>query len=125
MPHLLHADITAPILDSFRFLYKELGFGFLEAPYRKGLVIELAVRGLSVKEEVPFDIVHRGVVIGHYRADMVVEGRVLVEVKATKALTSADDRQLLNYLKASGLEVGLILHFGPAPKIIRRVRSRR
>jgi GxxExxY protein len=121
VPHLLHADITAPILDSFRYLYKELGYGFLESPYRKGIVVELAFRGLAVKEEAPFDIIHRGVVIGQYRADLVVEDRVLVEVKATKALTTADERQLLNYLKASELEVGLILHFGPSPKVVRRL----
>jgi GxxExxY protein len=121
VPHLLHADITAPILDSFRYLYREWGYGFLETPYRKGLVIELALRGLSVRQEVPFEIVHRGVVIGEYRADMVVEDRVLVEVKATRALTTADERQLLNYLKASKLEVGLILHFGPEPKVVRRL----
>jgi GxxExxY protein len=123
-PHLLHADITAPILDSFRFLYKEWGYGFLESPYRRGLVIELGLRGLSVKEEVPFDIVHRGIVIGRYRADMVVEEGVLVEVKATKSLTTADERQLLNYLKASRLQAGLILHFGPVPRCVRRVLSR-
>jgi len=121
VPHLLHSDITAPILDSFRYLYKEWGYGFLETPYRRGIVIELTLRGLSVKEEVPYDIVHRGVIVGHYRADLVVEDRVLVEVKATRALTSADERQLLNYLKASKLEVGLLLHFGPTPKVVRRL----
>lgn len=121
MPHLLHADITAPILDSFRYLYKEWGYGFLESPYRRGLVIELTLRGLSVQEEVPYDIVHRGVVVGHYRADLVVENRVLVEVKATRALTTADERRLLNYLKASKIEVGLLLHFGPVPKVVRRL----
>ena len=123
MTDLLHADITDPIIGSFHYLYRELGYGFLEAVYTNGLVVELQVRGLSVRREVPADVVFRGVTIGHYRADLVAEDRVLVEVKATKALTTADERQLLNYLKASRLEVGLLLHFGPSPRIVRRVMS--
>jgi GxxExxY protein len=125
MSGLLHAAITDPIIGSFHFLYRELGYGFLESVYCKGLVVDLQFRGLGVQREVSAEVVFRGVTIGQFRADMVVENRVLVEVKATKALTAADERQLLNYLKASKLEVGLLLHFGPAPKVIRRVMSHR
>jgi GxxExxY protein len=125
MSNLLHADITDPIIGSFHFLYREFGFGFLESVYSSGLSVELQFRGFEVRREVTADVVFRGVTIGHFRADMVVENRVLVEVKATKALTTADERQLLNYLKASKLEVGLLLHFGPTPKVIRRVMTHR
>ena len=125
MPVLLHADVTAPIVASFKYLYSELGYGFLESVYQKGMRLEIELRGLAVRQEARFDVVHRGVALGEYRADMVVENRVLVEVKATRALTTADERQLLNYLKVSGLEVGLILHFGPEPRVVRRILTRR
>lgn len=124
MIKLLHAGITEQVLGAFQDVYREHGFGFLENVYVNSMVIELGARGLSVKREAPTEVLYRGVVVGRYRADLIVEDRVLLEVKAAKTITNADERQLLNYLKASRIAVGLLLHFGPEPKVLRRVMSR-
>jgi GxxExxY protein len=116
---LLEAQLTGQIGGAFFDVYRELGFGFLEGAYANAFSVELRSRGLHVAREVPIEVVYRGVPVGTYRADMIVEGRVLVEVKAGKAVSEADERQLLNYLKASNCEVGMLLHFGPKPKIRR------
>jgi GxxExxY protein len=107
------------VIGGFHEVYKDFGFGFLEGVYANAFSVELRCRGLEVVREVPIEVVYRGVSVGNYRADMIVEGRVLVEVKAGKAISEADERQLLNYLKASNCEVGMLLHFGPKPKIRR------
>lgn len=113
---LLEADITNPVIGAFYAVYNDLGFGFLESIYANALAVELQYRGLSYSREVPADVVYRGVPVGLCRFDMIVEGRVLVEIKSTKAIIAADERQIQNYLKASSVEVGLWLHFGPEPK---------
>ena len=99
----------------------ELGFGFLEGIYTSALAVELGHRGLAVVREAPIEVFYRGVLVGRYRLDMTVEDRVLVEAKATKTVSQADERQLLNYLKATNYEVGLLLHFGPTPGFRRLV----
>lgn len=83
------------------------------------MAVELRFRGLDVVREVPSEVVYRGVPVGFYRADMTVNECLLIEIKATKTITDADERQLLNYLKASRIEVGLLLHFGPKPSFRR------
>ena len=102
---------------------RSFGFGFLEAVYKKALVAELGFRGVGVEQEVRFDLQHRNVDIGVYRADVVVEGRVIVEVKTGLLPDPIAGTQLLNYLAASGLEIGLVLHFGPRLEIKRLVRT--
>ena len=120
---MLHSDITERIIGAFFLVYRDLGFGFLEKNYCKALVVEFRRLGLAYEREVVVEVQYSGVSIGNYRLDLVVDKRVLVEVKSTKGLTDADTRQVLNYLKATKLEVGLLLHFGPSPRFFRFAHS--
>ena len=117
---LLCAEITATVINGFHVSYDQLGFGFLESIYRRALAIELRAFGLQVVEEAPIDVWYRGTRIGRFRADLLVENQVIVEIKTGRALAEADRKQLLNYLRASDLEVGLLLLFGPRP-VFRRL----
>jgi GxxExxY protein len=117
---LLHGDITGEIISAFYAVYNELGYGFLESVYVRALAIELFQRRMNVAREVPVTVYYKGVTIGTYRADLVVSDTVVVEVKAGEHAAESDRSQLLNYLRASGKEVGLLLHFGPKA-ILRRV----
>ncbi len=118
---MLEPKLTNLVIGSFFHVYNDFGYGFLEAPYANALAVELRFRGLQVAREVPIELVYRGAVVGEYRADMIVCGRVLVEVKSNKCLIEADERQLQNYLKGSRIRVGLLLNFGPRPEFRRRV----
>jgi GxxExxY protein len=120
---LLHAEITDPIIGGYHAVYRVFGFGFLEGVYANALGVELGRRGLQVRREVPIEICYLGVSVGTYRVDLLVNGKIVVEVKAQSQLTLADERQLLNYLKATNLEVGLLFNFGPVPKFQRVVYS--
>jgi GxxExxY protein len=112
---LIHRELTHEIIGSFFNVYNAFGYGFLETPYVNALTFELEDRGLRVARELPIDLMYKGRKVGLYRADMVVENKVLVEAKASTALSEADNRQIFNYLRASKLTVGLLLHFGPNP----------
>jgi GxxExxY protein len=118
---MLLAHLTNSTLGSFFQVYRCFGFGFLERNYSNAMAVELAFRGLRVRREVPTEVVYRGVSVGRFRLDLVVEERLIVEVKAARTLVEADERQLLNYLKATRFEVGLLLNFGPEPKFRRLV----
>jgi GxxExxY protein len=98
-----------------------LGCGFLERVYEAALAHELRKAGLAVQQQEPLSIFYDGVVVGEYRTDLVVNSAVIVEVKASKAIDPMHQAQLLNYLKASGLRVGLILNFGTPRLGIRRM----
>jgi len=98
-----------------------LGCGFLERVYEAALLHELRKSGLDVASQVAFAVRYDGIVVGEYRADLVVEGRIVIEVKSTKAIDPTHEAQLLNYLKASGLPIGLILNFGTPHLGIRRM----
>lgn len=124
MGSLLHKEITEQVLASFFGVYDEHGFGFVEAVYQRSLVVELQLRGLEVGREVRTEIVYKGVSVGLYRADLIVSGKVLVEVKSIATLGSADERQVINYLKATGIAVGMLLNFGPRPQFRRLIYSR-
>ena len=117
-------SLTRLTIGAFLHVYAQFGYGFVEGVYQRGTAVELSYRGLGVATEVPFEIVHRGVPIGLYRADLIVESTLVVEVKAGLLLDPAAAPQLLNYLKASKLPLGLILHAGPRPTIKRIVASR-
>lgn len=118
-----HKDLTAEIIAAFYEVSNQLGYGFLESVYLRALAIELARVGLQVEREIPLRVWYKGVRVGAFRADYVVESEVIVEVKAAKQLVDADKAQLLNYLRCSGRQVGLLLHFGPRPYIKRLVAS--
>lgn len=118
---LLHEELTGEILGGFFTVYNAHGYGFLEQVYANSMSLELRMRGLRVEREVAVEVQYEGQPVGHYRLDMVVNGLVVVEMKAGPALTDADNKQLFNYLRASQLEVGLLLHFGPKPEFRRLV----
>lgn len=120
---LLERALSKVIIESFYEVYSNLGFGFRERVYSLALERELVARGRSVRREVRVPVWYKGVVLTTERVDMIVEDRVIVENKAMAVLPVSSEDQLLNYLKATPLEVGLLLHFGPEPKFYRRVHS--
>jgi GxxExxY protein len=107
-----HKDITQSIIDAFYQVYRELGYGFSEAVYRRATAIVLRDYGLDAVEEQVITVTFHGVRIGTFYADIVVAGVVLVEVKATATMDNYAQAQLLNYLKAAGGGVGMLLNFG-------------
>lgn len=116
-----HAELTDKIIASFYIVYNTLGYGFLESVYKKAMVIEVEKTGLRVQPEHPISVFYDGQVVGEYLADLLVEGLVIVELKAASALAIQHEAQLLNYLNATECEVGLLLNFGPTPQIKRKV----
>jgi GxxExxY protein len=116
-----HAELTRQIIGVFLQVYGELGYGFLESVYRSAMLIALRETGLAAESEVELHARFRGRSIGTFRADLLVQGAVLVELKAARAIDSAHIAQLLNYLRCTVIEVGLILNFGSAPKVRRLV----
>lgn len=105
-------NITASIIGAAFEVSNTLGHGFLEVIYRRALMHELSTRGLQVGEEVPFDVVYKEATMGRYYCDLIVEKAIIVELKAIDRLNSMHVGQLLNYLKAGGLHVGLLFNFG-------------
>ena len=118
---LVQEAVTRQVLGAFYDAYNGLGYGFLEAVYGNALEIELRRRRQRVDREVPISVWYRGRSIGDYRADLIVERVVLVEIKASRALDPHARQQTLNYLRGTELEVGLLLHFGPKPRFERLV----
>ena len=123
--HFSHGEITRVINGALYEVHNELAGGFLERVYGNALAIVLRAAGLRVDREVPFEIVFRGEVIGRYVADVVVESTVVVEVKAAENSARSHRAQLVNYLRASDLPVGLVLNFGPSAQFKRMVNSTR
>lgn len=122
---LLHGDITGEIISGFYAVYNELGYGFLEAVYVRALAIELFQRRMNVARDVPVTVYYKGVTVGTYRADLLVADTVVVEVKTGENAAEFDRPQLLNYLRASGKEVGLLLHFGPKAVLRRLIHTKK
>ena len=114
-----HRDLTDKILGVFYDVYNELGFGFLESVYHRAMEFALCDAGLVVESEVSLPVFFRGRLVGDFSADLFVERTVVLELKAVDDLCSAHESQLLNYLKSSPLELGLLLNFGPKPKVRR------
>jgi GxxExxY protein len=115
-----HQELTQPILGVFYEVYNELGHGFLESLYHQAMLVALRQKGAMVEGLSPLPGL-RGERIGDFRADLVLGNAAIVELKAGRDLEPVHDAQLLNYLRVSELEVGLLLNFGPAPKIKRLV----
>lgn len=117
----LHSELTDRIIGAFYKVYDSLGFGFLESVCKNALAKVLRDMGIAFEREVPIDVYFEGEPVGHFKADFLVDGKVILEVKASQAAGDADTKQLLNYLRATRAEVGLLLHFGPKPMVQRRV----
>ena len=118
---LLCGHITAVVIRGFRTVYDVLGPGFPEHVYRRALAYELRDRGLRVVEEAPIDVWYRGIRVGYFRADLLVENQVIVELKTASGFSTEDRDQLLSYLRASSIDVGLLMLFGPRPLFRRHV----
>lgn len=116
---LKHSDLTEQIIGVFYDVYNELGHGFLESTYAEALVLALNEAGLSAAREVPVPVWFRRRKVGQYYADMIVEGVVLLELKAARTLEHAHEAQLLHYLLATEVEVGMLLNFGLRPQFRR------
>ena len=112
---MLHREITQLVITGFHQVYNELGLGFLESVYERATAIALEDLGAHVQRQLAIDARFRGHNVGDFYADLVVEDLVLVELKSCRALHSAHDAQILNYLRASKYEVGMLLNFGPKP----------
>ena len=122
---LLDQEITGEVIAAFYDVYRELGFGFLEHVYALAMERELITRGRQVGREVSVQIRYKGTVLTSQRIDMIVDEKVVVEIKSASMLPMTAERQTLNYLRSSNLEVGLRLHFGPTPKFYRLICSHR
>jgi GxxExxY protein len=116
----LHAELTYEIIGACYRVHKTLGFGFLEKVYENALAIELREMGFEVVQQAPINVYYRGRLVGVYEADLLVNGVVIVEIKAVDALVDAHEVQLVNYLRATQIEVGLLVNF--SRKVVTRRR---
>lgn len=117
----LHHDITDKIIKCFYKVYNELGYGFLEKVYENALLIELVNNGLICTKQKPIKVYYSGNLVGNYYADIIVENKVILELKAAETLMEEHELQLINYLKATEIEIGLLLNFGKKPQISRKI----
>jgi len=113
---MLHAELTGKILEACFEVSNELGVGFIESVYEKALQVALLQKGIAVERQIPLHVSFRGVMVGDFTADLIVEGKVLLELKVTDVLSNQHFAQLLNYLKTTGIGVGMAINFG-TPKI--------
>ena len=117
---MLHEDVTNKILAACFEFSNELGAGFLESVYEKALLIALKDKALAAQSQVPLQVSFRNKVVGDFVADIVVENKVLIELKAVKNLLPEHQAQIINYLKATGIEIGLLINFGNSKMEFRR-----
>lgn len=120
-PELLDASLTQQVIGIFYDVYNELGAGFLESVYENAFCIALRETGLEVSQQMPLAVRFRNTVVGQFRVDLLVAKRLVVEVKAISQITKIHEVQLVNYLKATGHPLGLLVNFGPKPQIKRRI----
>jgi GxxExxY protein len=120
---LKHKDLTERIIAYFYRVYNDLGYGFLERVYQNALYYALIDAGLKCEPEKSIKVYHNNRIVGDFRADLLVEDVVMLELKANETMNSADEAQLTNYLKATDIEVGLLLNFGRRPQFKRKVFS--
>jgi GxxExxY protein len=121
--NLKYEDVTSGIINAFYHVYNALGYGFLEKVYENALAYELRLRGFAVDAQKPIAVWYDGIMVGDYFADLVVNQCVIIEMKCSASINPAHEAQLVNYLKATGMEVGLLLNFGPKPEFKRKIFS--
>ncbi len=120
MANLIEAKLTYAVRKCIFTVHNELGFGFLERVYENALALELQSAGIDFERQKPLQITYRNQVIGEYVADLVIANKILVEIKAVKQLATEHTAQVLNYLKATGLKLGLLVNFGGSRAEIKR-----
>jgi GxxExxY protein len=118
---MLHKELTGEILSAFYDVYNELGYGFLERVYQNALFFELKTRGFNVEAQKRIVVYYKEVPVGDYIADIIVNDTVILELKACDRLVEEFEAQLINYLRSTHCEVGLLLNFGKKPEFIRKV----
>lgn len=121
---MLHEETTAKILEGCFEVSNELGVGYIESVYENALFVALIQKGLEVQRQAMLKVQFRGVVVGDFKADMIVDSKVLVELKSVESLGKEHYAQILNYLKTTGIEVGLIVNFGSSRLQYRRFENR-
>lgn len=123
MSSLKHSDLTDRIIKAYYDVYNQLGYGFLEKVYENALLIELRKKGLFCVAQLPIEVFYEEQKVGQYFADILVEDSVILEIKAAESLVEEHEVQLINYLKATELEIGLLLNFGKKPEFKRKIFS--
>ena len=118
---LIDGELTEKVIGIFYSVHNELGFGFLESVYENAFVVALRAAGFDVEQQRRLAVIFRGVPVGEFVADLVVAGRLLIELKSVSHIVPAHEAQLTHYLKATGIRVGLLLNFGPRAQFRRRV----
>ena len=121
---MLYSDLTGQILGCAFDVQNELGSGFLESVYEKAMVIALSDLGIKTQQQAPIDVNFRGRSVGDFYADLLVDEKVIVELKAVSGLTPQHQSQVINYLKATGIQVGLLINFGQPKLEYRRLNSK-
>ncbi|MFA5422667.1 MAG: GxxExxY protein [Phycisphaerae bacterium] len=116
-----HSELTGQIIKAAQNVHNKLGYGFLEKVYHNALLIELPKYGLIAESEKPISVKYEDRIIGEYFADILVENKVILEIKAVKQLNPEHEAQLVNYLKATNIDVGLLLNFGPSLQVKRKI----
>ena len=119
--HILHGNVSEKVIKSFYHVYNTLGCGFLEKVYENALRVSLRKLGVEVAQQMPVAVHFEEEVVGEYFADLLVSGVIVVEVKVADAIAPEHEAQVINYLNATGYQVGMILNFGPKPEFRRKV----
>jgi GxxExxY protein len=109
---LLHEELSNKIIAAFFKVYNTPGYGFLEKVYENSLLHELITQGLNASSQFPIEVFYNNIKVGQYFADILVEGKIIIEIKAAEAIAEEHELQLINYLKATDVEIGLLLNFG-------------
>jgi GxxExxY protein len=115
-----YKELTENIIRIFYKAYNKLGYGFLEKVYENAMMLELKREKISSVSQHPIKVLYDGEILGEYYADILVDGKVIIEIKASRAIVEENEAQLLNYLKATDIEVGLLLNFGKKPEVRRK-----
>ncbi|MEZ5197451.1 MAG: GxxExxY protein [Bacteroidales bacterium] len=116
-----HKDITEKTIKCFYNVYNTLGYGFLEKVYENAFYIELIEMGFQVEKQKPIEVIYKNHNVGNYFADLIVEDKVIIELKTAESICEEHEFQLINYLKATEIEVGLLLNFGKKPQFKRKI----
>jgi GxxExxY protein len=121
MKNFPHQELTKSLIGIYYDVYNELGYGFLEKVYHNAFLIELKLRGYEFENQKKISVIYKSEIVGDYVPDIIVNNSVIIELKCSEYLVEADESQLLNYLKATNCEVGLLLNFGKDPQFIRKI----
>jgi len=121
MKNFPHQELTKSIIGLYYDVYNELGYGFMEKVYHNAMLIELKKRGFEIDNQKKLNVLYKNEIVGEYIPDIIVNNKVILEIKTVEYLLDIHENQLLNYLKATDCEVGILLNFGKDPQFIRKI----